>query len=742
MRSVGRRILCVFLSALLLGGCSGGEREGVQESPDSSAVQQEMTYTVGKVNLSNAVVGEGMRKDTQLYAEEFFPWDPCEMEEEHRDAVRILGDRMYLMECSFGGGQGKALVTVTDGAGECRERLEVTAESLGAMAGSMIVDMDVRGEGEYAFLTAKLEDPAKPKALGYELFLTDGEGEVQRHTDLTASYLEEGGLAFYGQVQCLVDGAGCSYVGYGSMLLAADETGKSVLRQDFGENGSVGSPVRDGDGILYFPVYDGESLHPRIVFWDARAQELRTLASLPEDVYRLYGIAGSRVYYETEEGVVCWDTTDGERELVFALRENGFDSRTATYLLLAEGKLPVLLVDGREEGWRVLLSAEKPEPGATLQVVSLLGEYEPGKEGAAIASRMNPSCQFSWESYEDESGRDRALAELTAGKGPDILYLSIQDMELLAEKGALLDLGELIGQETLDALFPAALGLGTRDGVLWGVPDEMRVYTLVTTRDIWPEDSWSLADIWKLVQENAGLEGIVAGGERYTPYDLIRALVGMDLAHSPFLDWEKGECRFEEEGFAALLELAKETGTITDPDLSGADAWLAEGRILAVDPAVITRFSLYTYLQQKVGEDCFFVGYPSETGEGNLVSANGVFVVNKNCADRRAAGIYLETLLGESVQKKKENRMESELSVRRLHREPGEWMTPQELRQVGEWQSFQEFLESCVPLEEAPKGLQEIFDQEISDYMDGDYSAAQAAQNLDNRVQLYLDERR
>ncbi len=740
----GRLILALLSLSVILCSCSGKEPpKSGSVGADAGTPKQEASQSLNRAPggfLADAEVS----LDSPLYALSFQPWDTCRYGEEwHYDIYRPFGGRLYQMERYPEVERPAVLITVTDREGEPVHSLELTPADLGALEGSMIVDMDVLGEDSYAFLTAQLESRERAQTSAYELFLTDGEGRVKEHRDMTDFYLEEGGFTLWGQAQCLVDGEGCVYAYSQGRMLVADETGKILMIRELEGGDSFGNPVRDGEGAFYFPIHE-ENRTTQIVCFDRQTGALQTLARLPEYVPQLYGILGSQIYYQTDEGIVCWDTASGRRDLILSLEENGFVLNSWSYLLLSPGQEPVVLIFDSYESLRITLGKEPPQTGTALQVVSLLGAYDPGLEGAAVASRRNALYDYTWESYEEESDRSRILAQLTAGEGPDILYLSPQDMELLGEKGALVDLRGVISQKTLDALFPVAVGIGTRGENLWGIPDEFYVESLVTTRAIWHGDTWTLSEFLDLADNTPDLVGLESALSGESAFSLFIYLACQDLTHSPFIDWEKGESLFDSEEFIRLLQTLKEKGDVPNPgDPYQYQKWLAEGKILAVH-TFFNHLGAHSLMLEQYGGDAFFVGYPTGTGNGNFGKADGVFAVSRNCRDLEAASVYLETLLGESTQSKKEQRvLKSKLAVRRQSWETdADWLNEdqEEKARRENLMKDQAFLENCVPLQNPPKELKDMLLQEVSDYLAGDYPAKEAARIIDSRVQLYLDE--
>ena len=50
------------------------------------------------------------------------------------------------------------------------------------------------------------------------------------------------------------------------------------------------------------------------------------------------------------------------------------------------------------------------------------------------------------------------------------------------------------------------------------------------------------------------------------------------------------------------------------------------------------------------------------------------------------------------------------------------------------------FLDSCAPLPRSYEAIETIVLEEVELFFNGSYTAEQATQNIDSRVQLYLDE--
>lgn len=57
-------------------------------------------------------------------------------------------------------------------------------------------------------------------------------------------------------------------------------------------------------------------------------------------------------------------------------------------------------------------------------------------------------------------------------------------------------------------------------------------------------------------------------------------------------------------------------------------------------------------------------------------------------------------------------------------------------------EEFMDFVENCQPTPDTPKAISNILYDELAGYFEGNRSAEETAQTIQNRVQLYLDEQK
>lgn len=79
---------------------------------------------------------------------------------------------------------------------------------------------------------------------------------------------------------------------------------------------------------------------------------------------------------------------------------------------------------------------------------------------------------------------DRIMAEIVAGKGPEILLVDRKDLQILFDKGVLADLSGVLSKETEEQIFKGVLAAGTIDGKLVGLADSVRSQTVLVSKNV------------------------------------------------------------------------------------------------------------------------------------------------------------------------------------------------------------------------------------------------------------------
>ena len=443
-----------------------------------------------------------------------------------------------------------------------------------------------------------------------------------------------------------------------------------------------------------------------------------------------------------------------------------------------EGELAICSISYSDP--TVYLLTDQGEDGERedIRLVNIDRYSDPGLNNlAALWSVSSDSYHITTEKADYTSSqamdalRDRTMAELAAGKGPEIMFVSEDDLHILAEKGTLMDLSEIIDEDIREQFLPGVLPLGVIDGIWVGAPVDVYYRTLMVSDRLWSGDKWKVSDVLDLAESRDSwgewILSEITLGDRFTGLPLVPPdgsklfEIGFlqSLGDSPFMDVENGISYFNSEEFIRVMEFCKEygyTGNIT-ADVDSVAAMLGEERTIAqfVD--------LYIGIQDFSREmashgNCHMVGFPNESGRGNYVYTQGYFVVNANADHIEGIKKFLNYVFSFDVQRTGTSPVRKDVLRGRIAPNPQDgspailydpndkdnpWVYGHlDLKPDGTsyLEEFMDFVENCEPIPYCPTVITEIVQEELGAYFIGNRSAKDTADIIHRRVQLYFDE--
>lgn len=472
------------------------------------------------------------------------------------------------------------------------------------------------------------------------------------------------------------------------------------------------------------------------------------------------------LYYVANNHIYLYDAKSKTESEICSLQDNGILTYGDCHLLINDAKeLALVVISGENPG--VYFFAEKDisqvsnEYDIRLAHMQLYGmDYVNQK--LTFLSTTSDTFDILMEKVntqqEMEAFHDRIMAEITAGGGPDLLWVTEEDMRMLAEKGALMDISDLIPAETKEQLLPGVMEMGTVNGSFVALAPEVSFYTMMVADSVWKEESWTLNDVLTILEnENQREIPFVYNRIKMDYYSLFFMILATDWNHSPFIDFEQGISYFNSEGFINTLELCKKFGNVDDAPLESDERlqMLHDGEIIGNISYFYNGLQDFSQIMSTSGDISHIVGYPVNEGSGNYVSADGYLVVNANATRIEEIKEILAYILNY------ENQYTVNLSpVRkdvirdsiRKHSVSGEYRIAKNINETLVTQlatkpdgttyleEFMVFAESAVPKPYRPTDITAILYDEMPSYFTGNKSAGEVAEIIHNRVQLYLDE--
>lgn len=535
------------------------------------------------------------------------------------------------------------------------------------------------------------------------------------------------------------------------------EAGKLPPLEQYAEGSlvAVNGVAYSDDRELLYAVYNEDENTQEIKWYDKETKTERVLGEVPyRQFISLVNMKGAYLYYVSLNDLVRWNVETGEREKIFSTKDNGMSQGSTRQLIIGEDDTLYLRCVNDAEDWMTGLTAEEPDRGDPIKIIDIANDVTDGNivsSAAAVYIRKNPlySVDYEIDKKDAENYRTRVLADVTAGKGPDILVVSVEDMENLAKKGWTADLREYISGDTLEKILPGIIQIGTVDGKLMGIAPEMDAYGLFTHTDVWDKETWTFEDVIGLMEQTKRFDVMMQGT---SPRYVMRMLLKNNLTDSPFIDSEAGESHFEKDDFIRLLTLSLqyEPEELTDEEELQQ---VRSGRVI-MNPTNLVEFHSYVKNVQLLGENINVIGYPSQIKSANYVRAGKILLVNKDTTKKQEVSAFLECILSEYTQD-----LSTIGSVRRnmvkeedVFERDGQMVLQNRdgsLTIIGEkWEGntyvkeYNEALKKCIPQPVGQAVLEEIIFEELDVFYDGGRSAKETAKIIDNRVQLYLDEQR
>lgn len=750
-----------FVLCALSAGCGRTDESSAQTEPPAQWKTQ------------GFAISQSDAENRELNIKEYLPWEHGEVyNAEEGESRRLVDsgsweDMIWMLSeiCAQNRFKEWALEIYDVSAGEYTVK-KFSHEQLG-LKGGILSGMEMIDRDHYVFQQAEWEynDQNMSRRTADRWIYTDLVGDAHI-VDLLPVYLEKG-LAQdeFTQGSYPLYGVGCDGRGNLCMLGSLDQRGyrsvhffdregNMVLEHRVnGSSQTVQEPLRTWDGELIIPVLDSQTRQVEYFWADTEGGEMRSMAVETRSsggIYRMYGMQGNDIYYNrANKEIIKWNIVSGERTVILNLPKNGI--AVNLNILLAPGRedYPTLcLIDQSNKlDWLAPLTDQEVTDRETVRIVDLVKSNRSESmvsDSVSLSANTNRSIDHKYEKNTSEEFRTRLLADLSSGKGPDLMYVSLEDMRMLEEKGALLDLRELLPEGLLEEILPAALEIGTVDGKLVGLPTGLQGELWMVSRDVWSGDSWRLEDVIRLM-ENGELEGgVYYVNDYFWPLAAVKLLIQNNLHDSFLIDWENRECHFDDERFIRLLEL---TRTNLNDDFAETDSRLNGGKRMAY--AGFSSYSVNDFDVERELENGNYVGCPTESGCGNYLFAEGVIVVNAATEHTEAVRSYLKVLFSDEIQW---SQIEAfgvcGVSPERGYTDPETgklmWYNKEEVAVFSDNTTALDrtnaYLRSCVAVPPQYPLLMEIISEELEIMYEENRTPKDAAEVIKNRVQVYLDE--
>ena len=658
----------------------------------------------------------------------------------------------------------KYLFSIYDTETGSRETKEFTYESLG-LTGGGITGFDVIDDGHFVFHTVEYEQSGDEWIQRSDMRVyTDLNGNNSR-IELLDAFTEAGFRDGTGtsatDLACDCSGNLC---GYGSKsdgiyLYAYSKTGELLIDHKLPRSWQFTDCVRTDKDRFLFVLMDLEEYSQHLVVMDPEKKEVEEVSVLSrkEAISCLYAMSGDTLYYQAgnDSKIYAWNVATGKRTLIFDYPGNCIPAAYRSLLIPDAEKEPLLLLykstdisTGRTPEWIAVLSAD--DVLEQTQIVMLRPQGSEMKyrfqDAAGLASDEDLNSTYKITRIDSKEQQDKLIVEIIAGKGPDIMYLTRDDFEEYAKSGLFMEMNELLPEEATDDILPGVIGLGTVSDKLYGLPVWINAESILISNDVWDKPTWNYEEILDLMRAGTIDSQIyyVDMNTYFAPVATASFLIEYCFGDKRIIDLSEKKCHLNDPFVVELLEIIKNGKTTEDNK-----TWLAGGKRVAFNDYDGTQ-GLMMFGIREEQENGHYIGFPTSGTTGNYLFTSGILAVNANTKRKDAVISFLNYLFyRENPFEDTQNHALGIYKIKIPEYVQGEdgklYLGEHEIPVLSNGKTTieagAEFLESCVPAPIVYSEIGNIMREELTSYFNGDKSAQEAADILQNRVQLFLDEK-
>lgn len=756
-----RRVCCLLLAAAVLcglaAGCSRGKTSG--ESRE-------------KADMSSLLASVNDEEDTGF----------SQLTEGFQNPV-LAGGRVYAL--GWGWQQ-------EDAAAEPRQvTLLLSADTDGSHAESTVLQLSVQEDGKET-QTAMRACALLPDA-GDRIFLladaVPAAADAPQKTDRYMLFrLENDGTAVQPQALSGLDGLGTVLDARTAQNTAWLLMTDALVRLNLTDNSLQKIPLGNGNvnpEILLSP--DGEAVLTDLNggWYKTDAGVLSERRSLPAALGAGHMLCPVNLRTgETTDAVMLWDgygifkwnPEDNTAEKVFDWLNSGLNAdELLDVLSLGDGRYLAVRQKQEQDAELhfVILTPATPEMLARRTVLTLgLAEEMSPALGEAILSFNGASTDVFIQTVDytadgADAGLDRQETDLLTGHAPDILLLpnSLSNNSLIRQ-GLFVDLAPMLAADpevSRGELQENILSACEFNGQLPTVTAAYDILTAVgAAGTVGPDPGWSWEEFQKVCEAHPQAD---------TPFQWFNRssvlLYQVQAGGDAYVDYAAGQAHFDTPQFARLLESCSPYSEQMNTVYGNTKRAFSEGHSLLMIQW-LTGFDCIRDLYHILDGEIAYKGFPGENSTGGVLVPRIRVGITRGCADPGSAWQFVRTLLLPEFQNRlaqlpaseqhfplRKDSLQLAMEAAAQPPDPKNLVLPDGI-DAGVLEDENSYWLQGIPTERSQRLMDmlgrvntvyqydptvgDLLQQESAAYFSGSISAGAAAQNLQRRVQLYLDE--
>lgn len=631
-----------------------------------------------------------------------------------------------------------------------------------------------------------IAEPAAPVMVGedesferYMLYKCDPQGNVLLSTNLSELKAEDQDYIWFNQM--VLDSNSNIYLTSDQTIYAFDSELNPLfdITSDSWINSMI--PTNDGKIICTYWGENGMEISPI----DVETKTFGESYSIPNsnNLYNLLPAGDTSYDFFTHDGNVLYGYEIDTNTLTPILNwlDCDINGNNAYNMCAISDKQFTMLTYDEAVGTQVMVTLDQV-PFSELPVREIITyaytDYLDYNIRSAILSfnRQNTTYRISTVDYsqyntnEDYTVGDTRLGnDILAGKVPDMVDASNFDITAYADKGVFLDLYTLIDSDSevnRDFFVDGILKNLETDGKLYSIANSFYIQTAMGLSDVVGDyPGWTFDE---MMAAYSSLEGDAEIMRYMTRSSFLSYCIRM--GYDNYVDRTTGQCNFNGEDFVKLLEVAAAFPEEFDYNSEDNEVYVSDPtrlyqrQVLLCDVYLSTFNDLDWYRAYLQGQDFTLVGFPCSTKNGHMMSWQGQLSVSATSTKTDGAWQFIKYLLSEEYQENSiwnfsvnkavfDKKMKEAMEPPYYLDENGEkveyensWYLDDGTEIVlepmteADVQKVLDVIANAGSSYQFDETINNIITEETASFFDGQKTAQQVADLIQNRVQTYIME--
>ncbi len=579
-----------------------------------------------------------------------------------------------------------------------------------------------------------------------------------------------------------IDSSGNIVVASGHKILIFDDNFNVLSKINFSETQWVESIFTNYEGATYAFVWDenGEGRGSYLPI-DVAAGTSGSPMSTPQDFWgRVYPGPGHDMYYMTDKGFMAYDFDTQQEVCIMNYIDSDLDYQ---YI---NGCYPVdethIIVSSYDAEYYTaeytLMEKVPPEEVVDKTIITLGMVYMDYQINSKVIAFNKESDEYrirvidysQYNSDENwEAGMQQLSNDIITSNAPDIIVMeTTMPIQSFMEKGVLMNLNDLIEADpdiSKENFAPNVLAMGSKGDNTYILSANYMINTMVMKESFLNgKENITLQELMQL-EKQLGITALTD----MTREDVLRSV--MDMIYAEFLDRETGKCNFNSQAFYDLLEYIKQYPAEIDWDsLYNDDTyWATQETLYREDHAILQYVNIGDFQnvgcveQGTFGEKIAFTGFPVSGVMTGSVIPYTQLAISSDCENPEAAWEFMRQFYTYEAQSEApwgiptDMRVMDEMLQRAQERpywidENGEkvefdntyWIGDQEIiiepLTAERAAEVKEYVLSVDKMYFYDHSIIDIIVEEAEPFFAGQKTAQQAADIIQSRVQIYVNE--